>query len=212
MSWQSEVRAWALAGAGAFALSAIGYRVLTLPKVPDLNGTVSNINAATGAWAKASDQQVKSVTAIERDLRAEMWHLDRTLGTVDGTLQTAQGTLGAVTVAVGTANTQIARVGPLLDSARGATEAIQSTVASAQPVMDSTATAVKHLDALVSDPAIPKTLDHTEKITGDAQRITKDAADEADKLAHPPLKKLGFWGTVDAVIAWAHSHLVPPIF
>lgn len=193
MTWQSEVRAWALALAGAFALSTIGYRVLTLPKVPDLNGIVTHIDAATGAWSAASKQQVQSVAAIERDLRAEMWHVDRSLTTVDGTLRVAQGTLSELTETVGTANRQIASVGPLLDSARTATDAIPPVLRSLPPMVDEANGAVTDFRQFMQRPSLLDTIDNTGRITGSAAAIAGNAQKVSDKLTNDFLKPVPWY-------------------
>jgi len=195
MTWQSETRAWALAAAGAFALSAIGYRVLTLPKIPDLNSTVSHIDAATGAWANASKQQVQSVAAIERDLRAEMWHLDRTLGTIDGTLRAAQGTLGSVTEAVGVANRQMQAVGPLLDSARTATDAIPAVLRTLPPAIENANGAVTDFRTYMAQdqPDLAATLGNVRDVTGSAAGITADARKVTDKVTADYLKPIPWY-------------------
>ena len=203
MTWQSEVRAWAVASAAAFALSAIGYRVV---KAPDLSGVVSHIDTATGAWSDASKQQVQSVAAIERDLRAEMWHLDRTLTTVDGTLRTAQGTLSGVTEAVGTANKQLASVGPLLDSARTATDSIA-------PVLQTLPPAVTDFRSYMAQdqPALLATLNNVESVTNSTAGIVADARKVSDKVTANylkpvpwymwPLKRMGEVWDISAAIA-----------
>lgn len=210
MTWQSEVRAWALASAGVFALSAIGYRVV---KLPDINGTVNHINAATGAWSDASKQQIQSVAAIERDLRAEMWHLDRTLGIVDVTLRTAQGTLSGVTEAVSTTDKQLASVGPLLDSARAATDAIPSTLLAAQNTLTNGNGAVTDFRTYMAQdqPALAATLVNVQSVTNSTAGITEDARKVTDKMTQNylkpvpwymwPVKRLGDVWDISAAIA-----------
>jgi len=68
------------------------------------------------------------------------------------------------------------------------------------------------IDHFITAPALTATLVNVQGITSDAHRITTDAADEADKLAHPPIKKLTLWGGVDATVMYFHSHIAPPIF
>lgn len=186
MSWQSETRAWAMASAVAFSLGAIGYRVLTLPKLPDVAPIVAHIDVATGAWAKASDQQVRSVAAIERDLRAQMWHVDRTLTTVDGTLRTAQGTL-AVT------GRQIERIGPLLDSARGATEQIGPLLNQAQVSVASIPPAVTDFREFMQRPDLLETLSNVQAMTRSGAGIVEDGRLVADKAKNDFLKPVPWY-------------------
>ena len=129
MTWQSETRAWAVAAAAVFCLGSIGYKVSLMPDIPALgptlsqvDATLSNVNRATATWSQASAQQVRSIGDIERDLRAELWHIDRLTQEGSQTLQAAQG-------AIGTAQEQLTHVAPLLD-------ATQRTVSAAQPAIE----------------------------------------------------------------------------
>ena len=193
MTWQSEIRAWALASAGVFCLSATGYRVMTLPKLPDLNATVRHLDAATGAWADASKQQVQSVAAIERDLRAEMWHLDRSLTTVDGTLTAAQGAIGGVQATLTVTNEQLAHVGPLLDSARAATDSIPPVLASTRATIDAIPPAVTDFRDFLKQPAILDTLNNVDRMTGSGAGIANDAQKVSDKMTSDFLKPVKWY-------------------
>lgn len=193
MTWQSETRAWALAIAGAFALGAVGFRVLTLPQIPDVTPIVAHLDAATGAWANASKQQVQSVAAIERDLRAEMWHIDRTLLTVNDTLRTAQGTLTGATVAVSTVNEQMKAVGPLLASARQATDAISPTLQAAQGALGSIQPAVTDFQDFLKQPTLMETLSNVNRMTGSGAAIIGDAQKVSDKMTADYLKPVPWY-------------------
>jgi hypothetical protein len=202
------MRAWALASAGVFCLSAIGYRVLT---APDLTPAVTHLDAASAQWAAASAQQAKSVTAIERDVRAELWHVDRTLTTADGTMQAATGAVN--------------HVGPLLDALKGTSEQATNTLHTTQvsvmgfqaPVaqlgLDLAALEplITHTDNLVNSPLIPETLANTDDTMKHIDVVTGDLQFEANKLIHPEKKKLGFWGTIWAGVQVAHK-FEPPLF
>jgi ABC-type transporter Mla subunit MlaD len=180
-------------------LSAIGYRVL---RAPDLSGVVSHIDTATGAWSAASKQQVQSVAAIERDLRAEMWHVDRTLTTVDGTLKTAQGTLAGATEAVGVASEQMRGVGPLLASAQRATDAIPPTLQAAQNTLGSIPPLVASGNGALTDfraymaqdqPALVATLGNVQRVTDSTAGIAADAQRVTDKVSKDYLKPVPWY-------------------
>jgi ABC-type transporter Mla subunit MlaD len=208
MSWQSEVRAWSLAGAGLFCMGSIGYRVLTFPAlaptIAQLNGTMANLNSATGQWAAASKQQTASVSAIERDVRAQLWHVDRTLTDLDGTLTAAQGAIGGVQRTLSVTDAQLTHVGPLLDSARAATNAIPPAVAA------STQT-IKDIDARVADPHIASLVAHADGMSASGDKMLADAQYKTHELLHPDKVKLGFWGATWAAIKAIHQ-IEPPIF
>lgn len=208
MSWQSEVRAWGLAAAGLFCMGSIGYRVLTIPDlrptIAQLNGTLANLNAATGQWAAASKQQTASVSAIERDVRAQLWHVDRSLTALNGTLSAAQGAIRGVSTTLSVTDAQLAHVGPLLDSARAATDSIPPAIAA------STHT-IKDLDARVNDPHIAGIVAHADGMSANGDKMLADAQWKTHQLLHPDKVKLGFWGMTWAAIKAIHQ-IEPPIF
>lgn len=190
MNWQSELRAWTLASAGVFALSAIGYRVMTAPKLPDLNPTVAHLDAATAAWASASAQQVASVSAIERDLRAQLWHVDRFLNTGTDTLQAARG-------AINTAKDQLTHVAPLLDSTRAAVDAIPPAIKQitdgTQPILANADGAVGDFRKFITAPALTDTISNVSSVTGSAAAIGVDARKVADKTTADYLKPVPWY-------------------
>ena len=178
MTWQSEIRAWAVASAAAFCLGAIGYRALTLP---DLTSTVAHIDAATGEWAKASAQQVASVAAIERDFRAELWHVDRLLLDGSRTLQAAQG-------AIDTANGQLTHIAPLLDATRIAVDSIPLAVQHVtedadgiRPILTNVNGAVTDARVFLNQKPLTETIDNVASMTASWAAISGDAQKVSDK-------------------------------
>jgi hypothetical protein len=158
---------------------------MTAPALPDLNPTVAHIDTATGEWSKASAQQVQSVAAIERDIRAQLWHVDRLLNAGDTTLQAATG-------AINTANTQLTHVAPVLDAARGSLEAIppaikeitndaKAPLASFDASMTDLQGLIASGKALVSDPHVTGLIAHADGLVGHAEAITGDLQVVADK-------------------------------
>lgn len=193
MSLQTELRAWAVASAAVFCLSAIGYRVATAPKLPDLGPTVAHIDAATGAWAKASAQQVNSVSAIERDVRAELWHVDRLLTDGSGTLQAARG-------AIDTANGQLTHVAPLLDSARAATDSIAPAVQhitedadGLRPVLANADGAVGDFRYFIRQKSLTDTIDNVATMTQAWAAISVDGRKVSDKVTADYLKPVPWY-------------------
>lgn len=190
---------------------AIGFRVWTAPKLPDLAPTVAHLDSATGAWANASAQQVRSVEAIERDLRAQLWHVDRLLNTAQGTLQAGSGALD-------TLQAQITHVSPLLDSLKATSDAIPpaithitDTADGLQPVLVETAGAVGDVRRFINQPALTDTITSAASITGSAAGIAADSKRVADKLTADyfkpvrwymkPLKRSGELIDIGAAVA-----------
>jgi hypothetical protein len=99
-----------------------------------------------------------------------------------------------------------------MTEAQSATRAITESVTAAQPLLVNAAKTTQDVDALVLNPAIPKTLVNVQAMTASGAGILDDARIEADRLAKPNKKKLGFWTGVDATMLWIHSRVLPPIF
>lgn len=99
-----------------------------------------------------------------------------------------------------------------MSEAQDATKAITQTVSAAQPLLANAAKTTQDVDALVLNPAVSKTLGNVQAMTASGAGILDDARIEADKLAKPNKKKLGFWTGVDSTMLWIHSRVLPPIF
>lgn len=193
MNWQQETRAWALASAGVFCLCSIGYKVAIMPKLPDLKPTVAHVDAATGAWANASAQQVASVQAIERDLRAELWHVDRLLTEGSGTLSAARG-------AIGTLNGSLTHVAPLLDSLKASSDAIPPAIQHVTDDADALRPILANADGGVSDlrrflqaPALTDTITNVASMTGSGAAIAADGRKIVDKETADFLKPVPWY-------------------
>lgn len=187
MNWQTELRAWVVASAAIFALSAIGYRVMT---APDLAPVVAHLDKATGAWADASAKQAESMTAIQRDVRTQLWHVDRLLNDGSNTLKAARGTFN-------TLNDQLTHVGPLLDSTRDAVNAIPPAIKQitddTRPVLAQADGAVADVRKFITAPALTDTLGNVATITGNAAAITTDGRKVSDKMTADFLKPVPWY-------------------
>lgn len=193
---QERVDAHAFAQAGLDAVADLR-RPCKGPEGPDACGLVSTIKKAVIKAGDAIVTTQKQEQDATSHATAAMDALRDVAPHVSGITDTLSGSAAALT-----------------ETAHGATAAIATTnqtIAGLQPLEEAAKQSVKHLDAVIADPAIPDTLGNTAKITADAARITKDAADEADKLAHPPKVKLGFWGALWAAVKYVHQ-LEPPLF
>lgn len=167
------------------------------PAGPNACGTLAQVNKvaiAAGDVANASKMQVEQSGEL---IKATTTNIDAIGATATKVADHLSGAADALT-----------------ETAHGATAAIATTnqtIADLKPLEKAATASVEHLDVVIADPDIPSTLSSTAKITADAARITKDAADEADRLAHPPKVKLGFWGGVWAAAKYVHQ-FEPPLF
>lgn len=176
--------------------------------VATANAALAHLNGKTGTIAMLDEDLGAAKSAvIHADLIAR--HEQQQLSTLDtqeltlfadlhDTAQAARKTLDAGTGTANAATTAVATAGETIEKLK-ATE-------------DAATASLNSLNKIVADSSIPKMLANTAAITSDAARITKDAADEADKLAHPPIKRMTFWGSIDAALLYFHSHIAPPIF
>jgi hypothetical protein len=150
----------------------------------DLNKTMATIRGTVGQIEIAANHEDRNLTTLDRQESVLFADAHQTLGN-------GAETLTAATAALGQA---------------------KETIGAAKPLLEASTASVKDMDAVVSDPGVKSTLANVSAMTENGNRISKDAADEADKLVHPPVKKLTFWGAIDGFFLWIHSHLMPSIF
>jgi len=137
---------------------------------------------------KASDLELKYLPQWNRQITETMGNVNQTITALQGTAKAATETLHDASLDLETLN-----------------DSIQAT----KPLIEAGTDTVKHYDAMA--PTLSATADNVKRMTSDGARITKDAADEADKLSHPPKKKLTFWGGFWVGMQYVHK-LMPPIF
>ena len=137
---------------------------------------------------KASSLELKYLPEWNKQITATIGNVNHTVSALQGTANAASQTLHGASLDLSTLNDSIAATKPLIEAG--------------------TAT-VKHYDAMA--PTLSATAANVQRMTAAGARITKDAADEADKLAHPPKKKLGFWGSVWVGMQYVHK-MMPSIF
>lgn len=209
-----------LYGCGAASLAALAYLCITLALAVRtvaahisansmaLGDTISHVNQAAAEWATASKQQAASASAIERDIRVELWQVDRTLKAASG--------------AINTANEQLAHVGPLLDATRGAVDQSNRTLTTANdtirllqaPIAQSTATlqalalATSHLDTLVSDPELAAAIKHTDATMAHVDATTGEVQKAVYSYFHPTLPEK-IWGWVREGLVTAGEMVLP---
>lgn len=129
---------------GCFGLTRHAIELMDAWKAAAPTQAIANLTAATAQWQAASKAQADSVTAIERDVRAEMWHVDRSLTELDSAIGTAQTTISTI-------QTQATRVGPLLDAAKSTVEAAQPVVRSLGASSDALTAAIQNANGGITD-------------------------------------------------------------
>lgn len=165
---------------------------------------LENIAQVTAVIEQASQAQAQSAAQIERDIRAETWHLDRSLTALDKTVS-AYGTIPEHLNKVADAGTE---------TAQAATVTIQAgkpLLESGTRAVDASTLAVEHFDKLVSDPIWLETGKHVEGMTASGDLILADAQWKEHQLLHPDKVRLTFWGGMWAAAKYVHQ-FEPPIF
>ena len=210
MSLSSELRAWALASAGAFALSAIGYRVWTAPPIPDLNPTVDALTRPCPVADKPgkpcgtiadANRTLATVRGTLGVIEIAGHHYDKQLSTLDkqeatifqdihGAAKDARGAIADVK----TANGALGHVAPVLDATRTALNGLQSDEKGLRIDEDA-------LNAKLTDPRVDQLMDslnstgkNTASMTASGAGILDDGhklADHYEKLIDNP--KLSPW-------------------
>jgi Na+-transporting NADH:ubiquinone oxidoreductase subunit NqrC len=188
-----------LKGAALVALTvlclALTYRVVTAPALPDLKPTVAKLDASLdkingkyGTISELNEAIVRTkdlITLTQATERKEGQMLDMW----NGQISTAMGDVHAVMLA--TAKT-VASIQPVAEQATSTLKTTQETVKALQePISQATATlkaaqdaieagkratetlqtAMVHVDALVTDPAIPATLASVQGTAADVQHV-----------------------------------------
>lgn len=203
-----ELRAWAVASAAVFCLGAIGFRVLTAPALPDLTPTINRANVALdtvnrpckgsscGTLANV-DKLVVKVGDVAVDTQRQIQQSGTLINAASASLTSTSEHLNA---AVDTSSAQLTRLGPLLDSARGAMDslppAVQHVTADADaltPVLLNANGAVGDFRTILQRPSLAATMDNAASMTGSWAGISGDARKVADKATVDYLKPVPWY-------------------
>lgn len=204
MSLSSELRNWTLASAGVFCLSAIGYRVLTAPAIPDLAPTLDALNRPCPANEKTGkpcgtladlNRTLATVRGAVGTVEVAGRHYDRQLTVLDAqetslyqdihfaALQ-AQGAIADVRTTVQTVNTAAARAPALMDASAASLTALQNATGALQARISD-----KRVDDLLT--SLDATGKNTAAMTQSSAGILADGKKVADhyeqRLDNPKL-------------------------
>lgn len=198
MNWQTEIRGWALASAGVFCMSAIGY--LAISAGLTVNTTGKHVNATLMSAGDTLDQVKTQLPAIAAD--------------VHSTTQAAQGAISDVRKVIPPIANQvnldleeghrvILEAGLTAMEARKASAeeraALPALTLGAEQVIggfnreidsltaftEHGSVVLGHVDGLVTDPHVTGTIAHTDATMSHVDAITGDAAQMTHKFAHP---------------------------
>lgn len=212
MTWQSETRAWALASASVFCLSALGYRVMTAPALPDLAPTVQRANAVldtVNAPCKDNGHQVvcgtlqqvaqstKNIGIVAAQSAEQVKQSGKLINTASQSLRSvAESARGAIV----TTQEQITHVAPLLDSLRASSDsippALDHVTADAdgiRPLLANANGSVTDLRRFLQAPALTDTLGNAASMTASWAAISGDARQVADRATANYLKPVPWY-------------------
>lgn len=201
MSWQSETRAWAVASAIVLCFSAIGYKVLKVPVIPDLSATVERVNSTLDIINKPCkgkdcgtlanvDKLIVKVGDIAVDTQTQV----KQTGVL---INAASASLASTSESV---NAQLGHLGPLLDSARNAADSIPAAIQHVNTAVDGIAPLLADSDGAVGDfrrfltaPALTSTLANVDSMTGSWSGISADGRKVTDKMTADYLKPVPWY-------------------
>lgn len=213
MTWQTEVRAWAVASAAVFCLGSIGS--LALDGHTASKHLSALLMSATDAANTANDQlpritnDVDTVTASVTTAAASVSGLRADLAPIlkqsTADLQEAhnlilEGSLTAMEARKASAEERAA-LPALTSGAQASIGALNADLVTLQ-------TLIRHGDALVSDPHVAGAIAHTDATMSHVDAITGDAAQMTHKFAHPT-KMQAFEGWLETLGVIGAKALVP---
>ena len=230
MTWQSELRAWAVASAAVFCLSAIGYRVMTAPAVPDLAPSVAKLNSALqelpGTLSHVQSTS-DAATGLLRAASPAVTKLSDSAGKLGDAVDLTSHRLNDLCPPATAVDAALHPCGTLADANRtlatfrGTTGQIERSLlvfnqheadlfGQEQTAYAGMNKAVGDFDTLVGDPDLRATFHNGATISGNFATMTTDSRDWLHGKLYPTKRKgfiSGFEATGDVLKHWE-----PPLF
>ncbi len=176
----------------------------TITKLNSQNGTIAETDKLLLALKSTTvhadivlDGERKNQVKYDADLDRFATGVDRLTESGARTLDSATTSLAAARTTLGTLNSSIAGVEPVL---------LQLTANGA-----SLQTATNTLNARLADPQIDALVSHVSGMSASGDKMLADAQWKTHQLLHPDKVKLGFWGAAWAGVKAIHA-IEPPIF
>lgn len=217
MDWQQQTRGWALASAGVFCMSAIGYLAV---------GTALTVKTSGKHLAALSMQAGDTLAVVNTQLPAISEDIHTSTQAVNGAVSDVRKALPPL-VKQATADLEeghrvLLEAGLTAMEARkasaeeraalpGLTAGAQDAIAGLNREMDSLKAFTDHADGLVSDPHVTGLIAHADGLVGHAEAITGDLQVVADKATADylkpvpwymwPVKRAGEFWDIGAAIA-----------
>lgn len=167
---------WGLFGLTKHTIVLIDTWANVAPKPHAVDPVIGNLNQATGAWAASSKQQAQSAAAIERDVRVQLWQLNRYWPKLSAVTDNLTQELGFLQQTTNAAT-------DLTQALETDAETANGTIAAAKPVLDNYAAAGADLDRLLKSQDLAEAISG---VAGTSQNVKKLSGD-LYVYAHPIL-------------------------
>lgn len=220
----AEIASLALRISASLALLAIGLLCAQMREIADVEANnLDSIAQHAVAIEQDTDDTVNelrgSVPKVIHDTRLTLDNANK--AAIDERMYFEQEVPGLMA----RVNTAVDQGTHTLAAYQATGEALTAATERLQPVEDNASASFRDLHTLLTSPDIvgaaknlnvssAATAEATRNLvaaTGHADAILGDVQFEADKIVHPPKKKLGFWGSIYAGAMAAHKFM-PAIF
>ena len=182
---------WGLSGFTKHTIEAIDTIKDTARQAQPVLG---NVAAVTNDVRSTSKAQSESLLEIERDVRVEMWDLNRTLLSTRGMIQEAQGTIGEARTTLTHVNGTADAATGLLASTNTAVKTNSSDFSRNLLLLEQSQTSMKttidDFDVILKSPALSDSFVQVDSNLTSFARISKKAADDFT-LPQPWWRKVG---------------------
>ena len=144
-----------------------------------LFGTAKNLDAASRIWADSAKSQARTVAQLAEN--------------ANDAILVAKGAMVSARTTLDTINEQAAHIGPLLDSARAATDAVPQTLDGLYNTSRAATQSMTDLDDLLKSQAVRGSIANFADLLGNANGIAVDGRKVADKATLDYLTPKPWW-------------------
>lgn len=204
MTWQSETRAWAVALAAVFCLGTIGYKST---KLPDLAPTVKRTNDTLdilNAPCKGDSDSCGTVASVGKLVKkigdiavTTQLQVKQSATIINAASQSLTSTSGHLNEAIDTLKDQLTHVGPLLDSAKAATDSLPPAVThftvSTDEIFANSNGAVTDFRGFLTNPHLTHTFENVDSMTDSGAGVMWDFRTLGDKYTDEQLKPVKWY-------------------
>jgi hypothetical protein len=191
---------------------SLSYRVITAPKLPDLAATITKLNLEIDEAHRLTLEA--GLTAMEarkasvkESAMLDQWNtsIATTMLGVQNTMAETAKTVASIRDVTGAATSTLVTAQQTVQALQAPIQQATATLQAAQRATESLQLAVVHLDVLVTDPAIPKTIANVQSTTGHLDATANNLEQTFYKYTHP-----GIWAKIKGA-ALDIAHVFNPL-